>query len=561
MNIIRFSIGILLISVLQTATSQNPLYIPDTLGGTAFLLQLKNGTKEFYPGIQTNTNAYNGSYLGPTLILNKGQQIKIQVDNQLSETTTTHWHGLHVSPQNDGSPHNPIQPKTIWTPEFTVLDQAGTYWYHPHLHGKTFEQVIKGAAGLIIIHDQEEIDLKLPRTYSIDDIPLILQFQTIDLNSKQISVNNDFDNVSLVNGTINPILNCPGQIIRFRLLNASSRRVFNLGFNDDRTFYQIAGDAGLLNKPVPLKKIRLGTGERAEILVDFNTDLGRNLILKQFGNELPAGFPGGPAIMGMSTLGPLDNKIFDVLNIHVTSQTNNSITQIPTKLIENNPLSASGASERSIRFTAQPMMSMTNFFINGLKYDEHTINFTVNQNDKEIWNITNQTMMAHPFHIHGNPFYILSINGVDPPENMKGRKDVVLIPPMNGNVRIITQYNDFHDSSLPYMFHCHILNHEDDGMMGQFLVLKSPTKTDQNSVVQPFNILPSIVKDKVVIEIKDNNSPYSICLYDLMGTCIKHIEHLYSDYTLDLQNLSQGIYIISFRQNSHTYCYKIVKVD
>lgn len=561
MNIFKISVWILLIPIIQKATSQNPIYIPDTLGGNEFLLQLKNSSKEFYLGFQTQTNAYNGNYLGPTLILNKGQQIKIQVDNQLSETTTTHWHGLHVAPKNDGGPHNPIFPNTNWSPEFTVMDQAGTYWYHPHLHGKTFEQVIKGAAGLIIIHDQEEIDLKIPRTYSVDDIPLILQFQTVDPISKQISVNNDFDNVTMVNGTINPMLKCPAQIIRFRLLNASSRRVFNLGFNDDRTFYQIAGDAGLLNKPIPMKKIRLGTGERAEILVDFNSDQGKNLILKQYGNELPAGFPGGPAIMGMSPLGPLDNKIFDILNIHVTSQTNNSVTQIPAKLIENNPLSPSGAIERSIRFTAQPMMSMTNFFINGLKYDEHTINFTVNQKDKEIWNITNQTMMAHPFHIHGNSFYILSINGIDPPENMKGRKDVVLIPPMNGNVRIITQYNDFHDSSLPYMFHCHILSHEDDGMMGQFLVLESPTKTEQGYVEDSFKFFPSIAINKVLIETINTFIPYSIRIYDFMGNCLKHIDQLNSSYELDIQNLKQGFYLISILQNNHPYCYKIVKVN
>ena len=170
-------------------------------------------------------------------------------------------------------------------------------------------------------------------------------------------------------------------------------------------------------------------------------------------------------------------------------------------------------------------------------------------------------MMAHPFHIHGNSFYILSINGIDPPENMKGRKDVVLIPPMNGNVRIITQYNDFHDSSLPYMFHCHILSHEDDGMMGQFLVLESPTKTEQGYVEDSFKFFPSIAINKVLIETINTFIPYSIRIYDFMGNCLKHIDQLNSSYELDIQNLKQGFYLISILQNNHPYCHKIVKVN
>jgi len=561
MNFIKAGFWIILIFIIQYAKAQNILTMPDTLAGNEMFLQLKKGKTNFYPGLQTETFSYNGNYLGPTLILNKGQHVKLHVDNQLSESSTTHWHGLHVAPENDGSPHNPIPPNTSWSPEFTVLDQAATYWYHPHLHGKTFEQVIKGAAGLIIVRDEDEAALKIPRTYAIDDIPLILQFQTLDLSTKQISVNNDFDNVSMVNGTINPLLNCPAQIIRFRLLNASSRRIFNLGFNDDRTFFQIGGDGGLLDAPVSMKRIRLGTGERAEILVDFNSDLGKKLILKQFGNELPVGFPGGPVFMGTSSLGPLDNKTFDILNIQIQQSTNNPITQIPLKLIENHPISITGANERSIRFTAQPMMSTSNFFINGLKYDEHTINFIVKQNDKEIWTITNQTMMAHPFHIHGNSFYILSINGVDPPDAMKGRKDVVLIPPMNGNVRIITQYSDFNHSSLPYMYHCHILSHEDDGMMGQFLVSGVTTNTNENENVQSFNLFPSQTLDKVRIEPLNKSITYSIRLFDLIGHYIKYEDQLLSSTELDLQNIRKGTYIILIQCKNVNYYHKLVKIN
>ena len=118
--------------------------------------------------------------LGPTLILEKGQEISIDVINKLTEPTTLHWHGLHVSPKNDGGPHTVIEPNQTWSPSFTVLDEAATYWYHPHLHEKTEEQVTMGAAGFIIVRDNIESELNLPRNYGIDDIPVVIQSRAFD---------------------------------------------------------------------------------------------------------------------------------------------------------------------------------------------------------------------------------------------------------------------------------------------------------------------------------------------------------------------------------------------
>lgn len=133
----------------------------------------------FHPGEPVATIGYNGDLLGPTLILNRGEQVILNVTNQLPDMTTTHWHGMHVSAENDGGPHSVILPGTTWSPSFTVLDRASTFWYHPHGHGLTDYQVSLGAAGMIIVRDAEEAALDLPRAYGVDDIPLILQTKAI----------------------------------------------------------------------------------------------------------------------------------------------------------------------------------------------------------------------------------------------------------------------------------------------------------------------------------------------------------------------------------------------
>ena len=386
-----------LLPVAQQNFAQTSIPIPDTLVGNVIDLTLKHGTKEFFPGIATQTIGYNGNFLGPTIILQKGQQVTLNLHNQLGDTTTTHWHGLHVAPANDGSPHNPVMDGEIWSPAFTVMDKAATYWYHPHLHGKTLNQVVKGAAGFIIVRDQEEAALNLPRTYGVDDVPLVFQWKTFDA-AKQIVEMDEADNEVLANGTLNGSLDLPAQVVRLRLLNGSSHRFFDFGFADNRPFKQIASDDGLLDAPVSMTRLILGSGERAEILVDLSGMQGSTLKLRQYGTQLPQGYPGGTMMMG-GMMGPKDNTDFDLLIIHVVAPTANAVTTIPTTLTTNTAWSQAGASTRSFGFSAQPMMSMTNFFINGLKFDMETVNFTTQLGKTEIWNITNQTMMAHPFHI------------------------------------------------------------------------------------------------------------------------------------------------------------------
>jgi bilirubin oxidase len=533
----------LIIAGFNTAKGQNLIPIPDTLSGPSIDLFMADSVLQFFPGVNTHTIGYNGRYLGPTILLDKGQNVTMHVHNLLSDTTTTHWHGLHVAPDNDGSPHSPNLPGSVWSPSFMVMDNAATYIYHPHLHGSTMEQFLKGAAGLIIVRDQVEGALTLPRTYGIDDIPLVCQFQHIDSTSKQIILNDELDNITMVNGTINPMVNVPAQVVRFRILNASSRRVLQLGFNGNKAFYQITSDDGLLNAPVALTRLQLGSGERAEILVDFAGQSGNTFFIKQFGNELPSGYPGGPAGMGGS-IGPFDNITFNFLQINVTPVTTSPVLSIPVALTSNTPWSAGGASSMAFTLAGSPMMSTTNFTINGVQYNENVINFVKHVGDVMIWNITNSSAMVHPWHIHGNHFFITSINGATPPLNMQGRKDVVLVPPSGGTVSLITKFEDFSDSLMPYMYHCHILSHEDKGMMGQFLVYPAITAVESiSAIASGVMVFPNPSNGEFYVS-DAKNSLREMQIYNTMGRIILDQSIDGGKVNIDLTKAAKGLYYV-----------------
>src|SRR5690349_479171 len=165
---------------MQVTTAQNALFIPDTLTGPSLTLNVQAGTKQYFGTNNTPTYGYNGNILGPTLLLNDGDSVTLNVKNNLSQPTTVHWHGLHVAPQNDGGPHQIITAGGTWSPSFKVRNEASTFWYHPHGEGKTEIQVTRGLAGMIIVRDNIEKSYVLPRRYKIDDFPLIVQTKAFD---------------------------------------------------------------------------------------------------------------------------------------------------------------------------------------------------------------------------------------------------------------------------------------------------------------------------------------------------------------------------------------------
>jgi len=343
------------------------------------------------------------------------------------------------------------------------MNEEATFWYHPHLEGKTAKHVYHGLAGLLIVKDPLS-DLDLPDQYGIDDIPVIVQDKVIAADGSfnypgtRFGVKGD---QSLVNGAIAPVFNAPAQIVRLRLLNGSNARIYNFGFSDDRRFHQIGTDGGLLEGPAPLTRLTLSPGERAEILVDFGGEENSQVRLMSYSSELDNLNP-------FWNSNSLDGSDFDIMTIDVGAATANPVTVLPASLTSIGRL----PEDQAVR--TRPFELEMGFSgpmkINGQSMDLDRIDETIEVNDTEIWEIINKSEMPHPFHVHDIQFLILTRDGSPPPDNEAGWKDTVLVMP-GKTVRIIARFSDFVDPVNPYMFHCHILEHEDAGMMGQFVVV------------------------------------------------------------------------------------------
>ena len=538
---------------LTTAQTYNPLIIPAAMNGTLFNLNLNQTNKQFQtfsstnptlgvnpsttlgPSPGTTTLGYNGALMwGPTLILNQGDTVQLNVSNHLdlssstllrSTTTTVHWHGFHIPAIMDGGPRQVVAGGSTWSPTFTVKNNAATYWYHPHLHMATQEQMTLGAGGFIIVRDPQEAALALPRTYGVDDIPLAVTTRRFLAATNEFSANqyvqadgstsstDNYGDYVLVNGTMNPQVSLPKQFVRLRILNADIQRGYRFGFSDNRNFYVIANDQGLLNAPVQVSQVTMMIGERVEILVDLSQDaVGNSIDLKAYDNLGTAGGPGG-AFFGFGgsesntrtpngTSGPengglLCNSDFIVLHINVAAATSGAITAVPATLASNTYwTNANVTNTRTVSITGGNG-GTPGFSFNNIAYSPTVNNFTIPLNAVEKWVIQAGGVFGHSLHIHDIKFNIIarnlqtggnsaqifntvggvatSSNGL-PASYESGWKDTVYVP-KGETVTVIAKYDDFASPNNPYMFHCHMLNHEDGGLMGQFVVTSAATET------------------------------------------------------------------------------------
>lgn len=452
------------------------LWIPEVQTGSHFNLTLNRSSKSFWKGATTPTLGYNQDrFWGPTLIFNKGDQVQIDVTNNTDEETTAHWHGLHVPAAQDGGPHQVIKPGRTWSPSFKVMNNAGTFWYHPHAHGLTQKQITLGAGGFLIIKDQEEAKLDLPRTYGVDDIPLALTSRRFQRGTDKFTHDGDNDkygDYELVNGTLDAQVKVPAQMVRLRLLNVEIERGYELGFSDNRTFYMIATDGGLVKKPVPLKRIMLMPGERTEILVDLSKDaVGSSLDLRSFNYGHPFGFPGGENQTSGMNGSLLNNRNFNVLHLNVEPPMANAVMGLPDRLASNRYWTEADVTHRrSVNITdGQPG---SNFTFDNESYSMHKVNQTVRLGAVEEWTINNNEVFGHAFHVHDVHFNIISRSSGPVPAYEQGWKDTLYIP-RGESVSFIAKFEDFAGED-PYMYHCHMSNHEDDGLMGEFVVSADP---------------------------------------------------------------------------------------
>lgn len=461
-----------------------PLKIPHQLEGKmtdgAFHYDLTMGLKKtrFVQGVDTPTYGINGNYLGPTLRLKAGSKVKINVHNFIGSVSTLHWHGMHLPASADGGPHQMIKHGASWHPEFEVRQQASTLWYHAHQVHQTGFQVYHGLAGLIIVEDEQSTALDLPQDYGVDDIPLILQDRRFGSNGAFEYVSSMHDRMMgmsgdqlLVNGTLNAHFVAKSNRLRMRILNGSNARFYDLTFSDGRVFQHIASDGGLLERPNSVRAIRLAPAERAEIIVDLSD--GKPVAMTS-STPSTGGMMGrmGRGMMGMFRGGNEDFKVLDIL----PDEGRRASAIVPGKLADIAPPNLEHiAKTRNFVLDMGMGMGMMRggggqMTINGKSMDMNRIDEVVRVGTKEIWQIQNPTPIAHPFHIHDVQFRILDRDGKTPGPSELGYKDTVIVNP-GEQVRLLLEFADYTDPDRPYMYHCHILEHEDAGMMGQFTVV------------------------------------------------------------------------------------------
>lgn len=409
------------------------------------------------------------SYLGPILRFRTGDVVRVHFINDLDEESIVHWHGLHVPEEADGHPHLAIGPGETYVYDFPVLSGPGTYWYHPHPHGRTGPQVNYGLAGLLIVEDDEAASVALPE--GEHDIPLVIQDRTFDEENQLTYVDPGgheqmfgfFGDDILVNGKpdfIQPVATRP---YRLRILNGSNARIYKLGFSDNRPLTVIGTDGGLLGEAVTRPYVTLSPGERIELWVDFGADdLGSEIVLES------KEFSGSSA--------------FPIMRFQIEEEAAVE-TRIPTTLSTFAGHREDDAVNRRRPRTFDMDMDMENrvWRLNGRTFEMNEVarNEVVKLGDLEIWEFVNESpfmAMPHPMHVHNVHFQVIGRSVLPEFANQRasvedgyvdeGWKDTVLVMP-GERVRLLLKFDTY--AGL-YLYHCHNLEHEDMGMMRNYRI-------------------------------------------------------------------------------------------
>ena len=419
-------------------------------------------TMEFAPGKPTKVLAFNGSVPGPLIEATEGDRVRIEfVNNIPGQISTIHWHGMPVPPDQDGNPMEPVESGSSRIYEFTLpANSAATYWYHPHPHGLTHEQVYRGLAGAFIVRPK------------IDTLPADLAETVLVISDLRLAAdgsmpgNTDLDTLNgregdhlLVNGQKRPVLTAnPGSSRRFRIVNATSARFLRLAF-DGHTMTQIGTDGGLLANPVPgLTELLLGPAERAEVVVDFKAKPGKvNLVTVPYERGWMG--PRKPA-----------RAVAQLLTVELAGDPKTP-SVLPANLRDIAALGAAMANKRVIFSEISTMgaggMKMRHL-IDSKTFNMSRVDLTSRAGEVELWEVANTADMDHPFHMHGAQFQIVERerDGVKTPAAFLSWKDTVNVT-RGETVRFKVK----HEFAGLRMYHCHILEHESQGMMAVLKVV------------------------------------------------------------------------------------------
>lgn len=512
------------------AADRPALPIPDLLTADAsnrMQLVVQAG-KSSFAGKTATTWGYNGNLLGPAVKLNKGQSVTVDIHNQLAEETTLHWHGLEIPGEVDGGPQGIIPAGGKRSVTFTPDQRAATCWFHPHQHGKTGRQVAMGLAGLVLIEDEEIRKLMLPKQWGIDDVPVIIQDKQFSADG-QVDYQLDimtaavgwFGDTLLTNGAIYPQHAAPRGWLRLRLLNGCNARSLNIAASDNRPLYVIASDGGLLAEPVKATELPMLMGERFEVLVDVSDGKAFDLVtlpVSQMGMAIAPFDKPHPVMRVQPLLITASGTLPDSLTSMPSLPSLEGLTVRKLQLSMDPMLDMMGMQMLMKKYGAQAMAGMDHgkmmghmnndnmghgnmnhgnmnhgemgnmqhgdmgnmkhggsfdFHnanrINGQAFDMNKPMFAAAKGQHERWVISGQgDMMLHPFHIHGTQFRILSENGKAPAAHRAGWKDTVRVE--GGVSEVLVKFDHDAPKEHAYMAHCHLLEHEDTGMMLGFTV-------------------------------------------------------------------------------------------
>jgi FtsP/CotA-like multicopper oxidase with cupredoxin domain len=440
------------VSPADTLNSPPLLKNISTVPGTVeFNLTAEPARIALLPGHVTDAYTYNGSVPGPTIEVREGDRVIIHFRNHLTEPTTIHWHGLHIPADMDGSPLRPVGPGKQFDYIFTMpRGTAGTYWYHPHPDLRTGYQIAKGLFGAFIVRDPADpLPASLPEKLLIlsdnrfnpDGSPEIADPHTLQ---GQIDEENGREgNVLFVNGQVMPRITIrSGEVQRWRVINVSAARIYRLAI-PGQTLLHVGDDGGLFERPVAINEFLLANSERVELLVRGTGTPGSQAVLQDL-----------PYDRYDPHTRPADwETTRDLLTLRYDDAPPVPPVTLPATLRRIVALDTT-------KVTARHVIVLSQGLINGRTMDMNRVDVHSRLGATEIWEVQNVVTMDHPFHLHGFQFQILDRDGVPAP--YRSWKDVINVP-KHETVRFIVRLDDFPGR---WMFHCHILDHEDHGMMG-----------------------------------------------------------------------------------------------
>lgn len=443
------------------------------------------------------------SFLGPVLRFRRGQRVRIRFRNRLDEPSIVHWHGLDVPEAADGHPRLAVAGGADYVYDFDVVNRAGTYWYHPHPHMRTAPQVYQGLAGLIVVTDPEDDALALPAGDA--ELVCVLQDRRFDaanqfvyagaaaaggmgrgmggrgmgrgmgggMDAMMETMNGWLGDRPLVNGRVQPTLRVDRRAYRVRLLNGSNARFYKLGWSDGTPFTILGGDGGLLERARTRHTLTLAPGQRADVLLDLSTKpAGASIGLRSL--AFPASAVGHVGMMGAP--GPVPQGApLDLMTLTLSGTAGPGVT-LPERLSV--PPDAWRASERApLRVVPLTFMRME-WLVAGRTFDMADVaaEETVSAGSTHIWEFRNEPnpmgmAIAHPMHVHGTQFRVLARSGAADNPLAEGFNDtpandtVVVLPGETVRVQLT-----FSRHPGLYLYHCHILEHEDMGMMRNFRI-------------------------------------------------------------------------------------------